>query len=806
MEPTGTKKPVVYMLGEGPGKAEDRKGIQFIGESGQTLRMRIPDDWLPALRWNNCVRTRPPGNRDPSAIEVECCRPSIVADIEATQPVAIFGFGNVPLDWALKESGITKWAGRRVPVKIGKHTCWFFPMMHPSFINRGRKFTPRNASAYGSDMEFAFATHLRNAFDLVEDLDDPRVYTKEEVMADVSFVTGENGWKDVDRVLDYLDLCYDEPYVGFDYETSCLRPYTKGAKILTVGLARKHDAFAFPIHKTGHKWTPEQLKAVQKGFRDFLHKAKCRKVAHQAGFEMEWSAFNYGRECVLEGEWEDTMSEAFILDERPWCNSLDFLFLQWFGLRIKEFSDVNRKAMDKEEITKVLRYNAIDAKCHLMLHFAQIKELRRIGLEWVYEHQMKRVRAGSLTTLKGVPIDQKVAGKFFDDYTHDLKTIENEVRATPEVKRFAKVFGHEFQPSNNDDVLNLLRRLVGLRTLSATNEKELAAFSGKTKLIPLIQEWRSIAKTISTYIVPVIPPSEHLYPDGMLHPHLATSKVRTNRTSSEDPNIQNWPMHTEDKVVRKQVSARKAGRIIVKVDYSGMQARNVAMESRDKRLVQAYWNGYDIHSDWRARIVRRVPTWISRSDLKNTDRMKHFRQETKNKFVFPTFFGSQAKSLARDLGIAENSAQDLLEEFYDEFPDLPKWHAEVYKHYDKFGFVTGLSGFRRHAPIERNQMINSPIQGDEALIVCNAMDRLSQTGDERLQANLMVHDDLTFVWERSDLDKLVPIVVKEMLVKEFDWINVPLGVEVSFGDDWFKQTKYGEYESTADGGIKEVKK
>jgi DNA polymerase len=151
MEPSGSIDPIVYCLGEAPGGEEDKVGEPFIGPAGQVLRFRIPEEWEAQLRFNNCVRTRPEGNRDPTPMELECCRPSIIGDIEMTQPTAIFGFGNVPLRWALKRDRITKWCGRRIPIKVGQHTCWFFPMMHPSYILRSRKFIPNDTDAYGSE-------------------------------------------------------------------------------------------------------------------------------------------------------------------------------------------------------------------------------------------------------------------------------------------------------------------------------------------------------------------------------------------------------------------------------------------------------------------------------------------------------------------------------------------------------------------------------------------------------------------------------------------------------------------------------
>ncbi|MCI0555466.1 MAG: uracil-DNA glycosylase, partial [Anaerolineae bacterium] len=168
MKPTGSDSPIIYVLGEAPGAEEDAKGKQFIGKAGRTLRRRIPEKWLKDIRWNNCVRTRPPDNATPGMVELECCRPSVVKDIEETKPKAIFGFGNIPLQWVLSTAtGITNWRGRRLPVNIGTHSCWFFPMYHPSYINRQQRKNYRNEE-YSSEEEFVFALDIKCALEEIE--------------------------------------------------------------------------------------------------------------------------------------------------------------------------------------------------------------------------------------------------------------------------------------------------------------------------------------------------------------------------------------------------------------------------------------------------------------------------------------------------------------------------------------------------------------------------------------------------------------------------------------------------------------
>jgi len=171
---TGAREPSVYIIGEAPGRVEDEVGRQFAGESGDLLRPYIPAKFLKYIRWNNTIRCRPPDNRDPERIERECCRPSIERDIASSQPDAIFGMGAQPLSWAGRAGGIYLWRGRRFPIKVGDHVCWYYPMLHPAGIIHQR----RNGGWGAGDDEFALELDLRRAFaEVAEGLPQAVVHT-----------------------------------------------------------------------------------------------------------------------------------------------------------------------------------------------------------------------------------------------------------------------------------------------------------------------------------------------------------------------------------------------------------------------------------------------------------------------------------------------------------------------------------------------------------------------------------------------------------------------------------------------------
>jgi uracil-DNA glycosylase family 4 len=169
-KPTGTKEPLIYVLGDAPTKEDDEKGLNL--SSDPVIRRYWSKSSREDTRWSSVIRCAPPllkGKlREPLPIEMEACRPSIERDIEATRPEAIFGFGNAALRWAIGEAGIMKWTGRRLPIKVGSHTCWFYPLISPqqvrdkrlAFENRiGRKLE-LPPGRYATEDEFAFHLHL----------------------------------------------------------------------------------------------------------------------------------------------------------------------------------------------------------------------------------------------------------------------------------------------------------------------------------------------------------------------------------------------------------------------------------------------------------------------------------------------------------------------------------------------------------------------------------------------------------------------------------------------------------------------
>ncbi len=194
-------------------------------------------------------------------------------------------------------------------------------------------------------------------------------------------------------------------------------------------------------------------------------------------------------------------------------------------------------------------------------------------------------------------------------------------------------------------------------------------------------------------------------------------------------------------------------KILMEFDHGQLEARVIAMFSQDKVFVKALWERYDVHAEWARRIALAYPSRIGgKKNLDDKAVMKTFRNDVKNQFVFPLFFGATLGKTAHELSIPVEAIQPLYDEFWRTFSGVKAYQETMEAFYRKHGYVSCLTGRRRHAPLSYNQIINSPIQGTASDLVVDAMDRLSEMDIWEYQACLNVHDSLMFVIEEDELE------------------------------------------------------
>lgn len=315
MKPTGGGGHGVLIVAEAPGEKEDARGTQLIGPAGQALRKALTNlgyDLDEDTRKTNAVRCRPPGNRTPTEQEIACCRQYVKEEITRFAPEVIIALGGVALDSLIGDrwgddglGGISRWRGYTIPDALTG--AWICPTFHPSYVMRecGKKYGDGDRDKNPS-VAITFEQDLAAAFKLVKCPFPKDIPTAKMVTID------EQGDKAVEWLHDtikwyddnYAGRTGDVPPVGIDFETTGLKPYRAGHRIVTCAVATADDqCVAFNI-------TPKTQAAMVL----LLKHPLIPKVAHNFTFENQWASVIWKAQ-IKNWSW-CSMTAAHIEDNR----------------------------------------------------------------------------------------------------------------------------------------------------------------------------------------------------------------------------------------------------------------------------------------------------------------------------------------------------------------------------------------------------------------------------------------------------------------------------------------------------------
>ncbi len=155
----GPTDAALLFIGEAPGRHEDEGGEPFVGRSGDVLDAALRDNGLARadVRITNCVRCRPPDNRDPTAEELSQCRGYLEREIDAVNPAAVVTLGKVPSEHLLGRSvGVTAEAGSVCEARIAGAARRVVVCVHPA------------ATLYDPSQTEPFEASVAAAIELVE--------------------------------------------------------------------------------------------------------------------------------------------------------------------------------------------------------------------------------------------------------------------------------------------------------------------------------------------------------------------------------------------------------------------------------------------------------------------------------------------------------------------------------------------------------------------------------------------------------------------------------------------------------------
>lgn len=797
MKPSGAKGKAceVYFLGEAPDRFDDADGDHFCSAAGDLIHSNVPKKFKRKVRFNNSVRCKLPKNRNPLPNEIECCRGLQEADIAEHKPDLILLVGIIAVNWMFPGSGkgISAWRGRLVPVNVRGHLCWAMPILDPADA------MPKESQKFKSEYAKVFVRDLKKAFKLVRLGIPESTYVGNDYSAGISWIDTGNT-SDIIIVEKMLNKMAKAAICSVDIETQNLKPYHNDSRILTCSITtKKHGTFVFPV-----AWPKFwKTKALEKQASALLKKfiiTSGKKICHNTTFEQEWFAFTYGKECILDTKWGDTMAMGYVKDSRKGMLSLDMLIKLAFGFDFKALSpNINVKRIWEDDLFDVLPYNGLDTKWTLELYYLLRKELKELGLRKVAE---KRVDIGTILVtamITGVPADIRAAKRIQRQLEKEISIKMDAARKTRAWKRFVKKYGRDPGVDSHPDMVILFSEIMkpaecitpsgGISTadeiLKTLNPK-------RYPVAPIITDVRSLRTVKQNFVDPLF--SRIADSDGRLHTSYGHLFTTSGRSNSKDPNMQNWVKHGDWKKIRRIIKDLAGNLWVISFDYGQIEARCIAMASKDPTFVQMLWDEYDVHLNWAERIHDEFKGCAKAMAIEgkwsNPDVVKKYRQEVKNKWVFPLFFGSQEYSVRNNLNLPGRVSEFLYDEFWGIFGGIKEWQDELVSKYNRYGYVETLMGLRRYAPCSYNEQINHGIQGTAAELVFDVSERLVRKG---IQFNLNITDDLTFLMENDK--KKIKSIAKEMCRPCHDFINVPLVVEVEAGRNWYAQKAIAEYSS-----------
>lgn len=390
---------------------------------------------------------------------------------------------------------------------------------------------------------------------------------------------------------------------------------------------------------------------------------------------------------------------------------------------------------------------------------------------------------------RGTLIDTKFMGELDRTYSKELKELQSKI--------WKLAGGEEFNISSPKQLGEILFDRLGLTVKNqkktaggakSTKESELEKMKDMHPIIPLILEYRELSKILGTYVEPL---PKLVDANGRLHARFIQTGSRTGRMASENPNLQNIPIGSErGKVIRNAFLAEK-GFVLSAFDYSQIELRIAAFLSHDKKLVEIFRNGKDVHASVAAEVFG-----VSESEV-----TKDMRRQAKV-INFGILYGMGVTALQQNLGSDRKTAQEFYNTYFEKFEGLAKYLDHTKEEANRLGYTKTFFGRRRYfegikskipfirAASER-MAINAPIQGTSADLIKIAMDHIDKfITDNKLEDKvyliLQIHDELIYEIKKEELDRVAPKIIEIMQnvlsPKETD--GIPILANFVSGPNW----------------------
>ena len=596
----------------------------------------------------------------------------------------------------------------------------------------------------------------------------------------------------------FIARVHDTGHVAIDAKASSIDPMQ--AEICGIALALgPNDACYIPLtHRQSGDGAglfasglaPNQMpaSAVLEALRPLLESPGLLKI----GFNIKFNAVLFAQHGIVVRNVDDVQLMSYALDAGRNAHGLDALAERWLSHATMTYGDITgsgkaKLEFDQVSIDKATAYAAEDADVIVRLSRVLKPRLVAERMTAVYE-TLERPLVGVLARMerRGISIDRQVLSRLSGDFAQTAARLEAEIR---------EIAGEDINPGSPKQLGDIMFGKMGLPGGSKTKT---GAWSTTASLLEDLAEsghvfprkildWRQVSKLRSTY-TDALP--EYVHPQThRVHTTYALAATTTGRLSSNEPNLQNIPVRTEDGRKIRRAFIATPGHKLVSADYSQIELRLLAEIADIAVLKDAFRDGLDIHAMTASEMFG-VPVKDMPSEVRR-------RAKAIN---FGIIYGISAFGLANQLGIAREEASAYIKKYFERFPGIRAYMDATRDFCRAHGYVETLFGRKCHYPdikasnasiraFNERAAINARLQGTAADIIRRAMVRMEDAlAAKKLSAQMLlqVHDELIFEVPDDEVTATLPVVQHVMQDAPFPAVllSVPLHVDARAATNW----------------------
>ena len=485
---------------------------------------------------------------------------------------------------------------------------------------------------------------------------------------------------------------------------------------------------------------------------------------------------------------DDTMLVSYSMEAGAHGHGMDELSSLHLGHTPITFDQVTgtgraRIPFSRVPLDRATAYAAEDADVTLRLWHALRPRLRGTRSLALYEQTERRlIPVLAQMEREGVKVDQAELIRLSEDFATRMAEMERDIH---------RLAGREFNLGSAKQLGEILfdeQKLPGGKRLAGgtwgTDASVLQQLAEGGHALPSrVLEWRQLAKLKSTYADALV---SQINPDtGRVHTSFSQAIASTGRLSSNDPNLQNIPIRTEEGSRIRRAFVAEPGHVLVSCDYSQIELRLMAHVADVPALKSSFSKGEDIHA--------RTANEVFGAPL---DRMNPDARRNAKTINFGIIYGISAFGLAARLGIDTGEARRYIDAYFARYPEIREYMDRAKAEARSKGYVLTPFGRRCWIPqiadkrpglrqYAERAAINAPLQGGAADIIKRAMVRLPAALREaglRARMVLQVHDELLF--EAAEDEAAGAAELARSVMENAAQISVPLVVEAGQGHSW----------------------